>query len=77
MSQAPRPNTDQFTILEYLRTHESLTSFEAIELFHVTRLAACIALLKSQGYEITSTLGVHLKNGKWRKHAIYKLIKED
>lgn len=41
-------------ILEYLETHEGISSMTAWEVFHITRLAAVIFKLRKMGYNITS-----------------------
>lgn len=48
-------------VLEYMQQHGSITSMEAFEYFHITRLASCIHLLRKYGYEIVTT-PVHGRN---------------
>lgn len=41
-------------ILNYLKTHSSITSMEAITMFSATRLSAVIYNLRKYGYDIES-----------------------
>ena len=41
-------------ILQYLKQHGSITSWEAIIKYHITRVSAVIFKLKKAGYNITS-----------------------
>ena len=56
-------------VLKHLQTGRPLTSWEAILLFHHTRLAAYIEVLKKQGYEIETEL---IPKGRTR-YAVYRL----
>lgn len=47
-------NTKIGQIAAYLRTNGSITSWEAIQLFHATRLSAIIFTLKERGMQIAS-----------------------
>lgn len=42
-------------VLNYLQTHKSITSIEAIEMFGATRLSAIIFNLRNRGYQIITT----------------------
>lgn len=39
-------------VLNYLKTHDYITSMDAIELFGATRLSAIIFCLRKKGYDI-------------------------
>ena len=42
-------------VLEHLKNRKSITSWEAIERYHATRLSAIIFDLKDEGYDIVTT----------------------
>lgn len=41
-------------VLEYLKTHEGISSMKAWEVFHITRLAAVVFRLRKMGYNVVS-----------------------
>lgn len=41
-------------VTEYLRKHKTITSMQAWEMFHVTRLASIIQRLRKRGYNIVT-----------------------
>ena len=45
--------TQNETILQYMRTHEGISTYKAFEM-RITRLAARIAELRNDGYSIVS-----------------------
>lgn len=47
-------NTKTVKVIEHLKTHGQITSWEAIQMFRATRLSAIIFNLRLQGYNITS-----------------------
>lgn len=47
-----RKKSQQEVVLQYLKTHKSLTSLQAFEKWHITRLASVIHILRNQGYNI-------------------------
>lgn len=47
-------NTQKAMILKHLQQFGSITSWEAIEFYGVTRLSAIIHLLRREGHKITS-----------------------
>lgn len=49
-----RTNTKTYRIKQHLRNHKSITSWEAIQKYGVTRLAAIIFILRKNGWVITS-----------------------
>lgn len=57
-------------VLEWLRTHQSITSMEAIENFGATRLSAIVFNLRRRGHDIdmvwrdgTDRFGNHMRYG--------------
>ena len=46
--------TQKETVLEHLRTHGTITSWEAIQKYRITRLSAIIGFLKDDGHKIDS-----------------------
>lgn len=48
--------TQKDVILEHLQEHETITSFEAIQKYGITRLSSVIYLLKADGHNISSKL---------------------
>ena len=47
-------NTKTQKVIEHLKTHRSITTWEAIELYRATRLSAIIFNLRLQGFNIDS-----------------------
>ena len=43
-------------VLEHLKAKGSITSWDAINLYHATRLSAIIFILKGRGHEITTEM---------------------
>lgn len=68
-------NTQKETILNWLKKFKKkgITSWEAIQEFHITRLADVIFQLKADGHEIFTIM--ERENGK--KWARYILLKEN
>ena len=62
-------------ILEHLQAHGSITSMEAIEKYHCTRLSHYIYLLRKEGYGIASedVSFVHSVTGRKGQYAKYIL----
>ena len=62
-------------ILKHLQEHGSITSMEAIELYHCTRLACQIHKLRKDGYVITSedVAFTHSITGRKGTFARYRL----
>ena len=58
-------------VLNHLKKHKKITSWQAIELYRCTRLSAVIFNLKAYGYEIHTEI-------KWNKdnvrYAVYHLF---
>lgn len=62
-------------IKEHLQWYDTITSWEAIQKYHITRLSAIIYTLRhEEGMNITSTNKL-AENGK--NYAEYKLIREE
>ena len=49
-----KPTTKTGKVLKHLQEQGSITSWDAIQLYRVTRLAAVILNLKQEGYQIQS-----------------------
>ena len=69
--------TQEQKVLNYLKKHGSITSWEAFEHFHITRLSARIYRLRAEGH-IIDTVNKTKKNeeGSVTNYAMYKLIEE-
>ncbi len=67
--------TQKQMILEYLKEHKSITSWEAIEKFGATRLSGIIFTPRKEGYEIY-TQDIRLKDryGVSKNVAKYVLV---
>lgn len=50
-------------ILAHLKNHKTITSWEAFELFNVTRLSSIIYNLRKRGYDITDNWKEHQNQG--------------
>ena len=68
--------TQEQVILEHLREHKTITSWEAIELYHITRCAEIIRRLK-KNHKIRSEQVYYKKDGEPKHHAVYTLEDED
>lgn len=42
-------------VLNYMRTHDYITSMDAFSKYNITRLSSLIFILRKEGYDITST----------------------
>lgn len=62
----------QDIVLEHMRKYKSITSWEAITNYNITRLAEMIRRLKLDGYEITTQTEI----GKKTHFAKYSLEKQ-
>lgn len=60
-------------ILNHLKEHKKITSYEAFEKYRITRLSARIHDLREQGHNITSDMIY----GKEYKYAVYRLEDEN
>lgn len=61
-------------ILNHLKEHSSITSWEAIQKYRITRLSAVIFVLRESGYDILTVKEYNEKTGT--NFARYTLIKE-
>lgn len=59
------------TVLNHLKEHGTITSWEAIEKYRITRLAAIIGFLKEDKVDIDNS-ETRTTNGK--SYTVYKLI---
>ena len=65
-------------VLDYLQEHEAgLTTWEAIQFFHITRLAARINDLEKQGYHFKRERIEKVVNDKILSYTRYTLITEE
>ena len=68
--------TQKEEVLSYLKKHKSITSWEAIQEFHITRLAAIIHDLKYDGNSIIMERMKDDVTGKtWAKYKFLKGVK--
>lgn len=63
-------------IRQHLHTYRTITSWEAIQKYHITRLAAVISLLRDDGHVIDS-VPQYVNGKKGRKYVLYVLRKEN
>jgi hypothetical protein len=67
------PKTQKDEILLHLITYRTITSYEAIKMYNITRLADKIYQLRKEGFNITSTLKKFTnKYGNTSNYSIYK-----
>jgi len=59
-------------VLEYMKTHDAISSVEAFKYLDCTRLAAQIFVLREKGYDIKSEMR---KIGDGKRLTFYSLIK--
>jgi len=62
-------------ILNYLKTHGTITGAQAWKMFHVYRLSSVIYRLRNKGYEIETEM-IEDPNGMG-KYARYRLVREE
>lgn len=60
-------------VLDHLNVHGSITAWDAISNYRITRLAEMIRILKAEGFEIES----HWEHGNGKRWVRYLLIKAD
>jgi hypothetical protein len=63
--------TQEEVVLQHLKKHKKITSWQAIVEYRITRLAVMIQRLKLKGHSIITVI----KNGQDTKFAEYRLIK--
>lgn len=66
-----KPETKKQNVLWHLRTHRNITSWQAIQNYGVTRLAAIIFDLKAEGWDIFTTKETDGKT-YWAKYILLK-----
>ena len=66
--------TQKSVVLEHLKHNHSITSWGAIQEYHITRLSAVIYDLRHAGYDIKSVREYNPETGS--PYARYFLIKE-
>lgn len=68
------PTTQKEEVLLHLLTYKTITSFDAIKFYNITRLADKVYQLRKEGHNITSTLEQFTnKYGNTSNYSIYKL----
>ena len=60
-------------VLNHLKTHGTITSWEAITEYHITRLSEMIRRLRAKGHNITTERVYKEKDGETVMYGIYKL----
>lgn len=58
-------------VLTYLRKNKSITSWDAIKLYRITRLASIIHLLRAEGYKIF-TAKEQIGDKNWARYVLMK-----
>ena len=70
-----KKNTQKDVILEHLRKHQTITSWDAIMEYGITRLASVIHMLRDDGIKITSKpINKKTRLGNITTIAEYRLI---
>ena len=65
-------------VLNHLMNYGTITSWEAIQNYKITRLSDKIYLLRKKGFNIATIETVHVnKEGEKKDFATYKLIQND
>lgn len=60
-------------VLNHLKEHGTITSWEAITKYHITRLSEMIRRLRAKGHNITTERVYKEKDGETVMYGIYKL----
>ena len=58
-------------VLEHLQKHRSITGWDAISKYHITRLAARIKNLKDSGHNIITVME-YAESRRWAKYTLLK-----
>ena len=58
-------------VLDHLHKHNSITGWDAIGMYHITRLAARIKDLKESGYNIITVMQ-YADSRRWAKYVLMK-----
>lgn len=68
-----RPKSQIKDVLKYLQECGSITSFEAFEQFHITRLSSIIHRLRKLGYNIVTIPVAGRNDYGYYEYALYQL----
>ena len=63
-------------VLQHLRTNDGITSMQAWDMYHITRLSDVIFKLRKRGYEIETVTCTGYNEYGVYQYAEYRLIKE-
>lgn len=58
-------------VLDHLEKHKSITGWDAIGVYHITRLAARIKDLRDSGHNIITVMQ-HAESRRWAKYVLMK-----
>jgi enoyl-[acyl-carrier-protein] reductase (NADH) len=58
-------------VLEHLQKHRSITGWDAISKYHITRLAARIKNLKDSGHNIITVME-YAESRRWAKYTLMR-----
>ena len=64
-------------VLDYLMTHDGISSMEAWELFHITRLSHVIFILRKRGYNIKTVMYMGVNEYGPYQYGMYVLEDKD
>lgn len=73
-----KDRNQKIAVLNYMRAHGSITSFEAFQKLNITRLSAQIFILRADGHNIASIRrGTINSYGNPCSYVEYRLMKEN
>ena len=64
--------TQEEQVLEYMRKHGSITSWEAITGHRITRLAAVVCNMRKGGYNIDDTWEVSQYGTRYKRYVLHE-----
>lgn len=67
-----KPRTQEDIILDHMKNYRCITSMQAFELYHITRLSGRIHDLRREGYKIVTEL--HWDKDHGTNFAVYKYL---
>lgn len=67
--------TQEQIIMNHLKEHGTITSWEAITKYHITRLSEIIRRLKKQGVNIKAEQIYEISGGQTKHYALYHYIR--